>query len=157
MSVCALTSGFSSEVHGLCTVSACGTSSSSSNSNSGSGSSSGNCNGRMNNSRSISSNVVDKGSNDGSNSNRDKFVTYNTSHSSNNNINSNNNNSNNNNNNNNNKSRFLTRRGGEDTDGTWGSETQMSRNIKLRSAIYRQVLHYKALDSGVKCCLSNNN
>ena len=107
MSVCALASGFSSEVHGLCTVTTCSTSNQSSNNKN-----------------------IYKGQISGDN-----------------NINNSNSNSNTNNNNNNDNSSII---------GFQEKESKVSKNVKFKSATQKQVIHYKALDSGVKGCLSNN-
>ena len=111
MSVCALASGFSSEVHGLCTVTTCSTSNQSSNN-------------KNINKGQISGNDNINNSNSNSNSNSNK----------------------NNNNNNDNSS----------IKGFQERESKVSKNVKFKSATQKQIIHYKALDSGVKGCLSNN-
>ena len=109
MSVCALASGFSSEVHGLCTVTTCSTSNQSS-----------------------SNKNINKGQISGDN-----------------NINNSNSNSNSNTNNNNYNDNSSIK-------GFQERESKVSKKVKFNSATQKQIIHYKALDSGVKGCLSNN-
>ena len=126
VSVCALASGFSSEVHGLCTVTTCSTSNQVGNkSNNTRGQTSGRNNGKNN---SIKGNSNDDNNNNNNNSNDD-----------------NNNDNDNNNNNESASAKGIQERG-----------SKVSKNMNLRSATHKQVIHYKALDSGVKGCLSNN-